>query len=283
MSVPDGYGSHMASVERTRPAAEEPPAFLGLVAHRLRWRLLRELAWSDRAVKELVELVGEPQNLVSYHLRLLREAGLVTARRSSADGRDTYYAIDLVACSDAHRSVGAALHPGLAPPEPPPARNATRRRRRVLFLCTGNSARSQIAEALIEQMSNGSVDAESAGSQPKMLHPNAVRVMQRRGVDISANRTKHLDEFVGQRFDAVITLCDRVRQVCPPFPSAAERIHWSLPDPSLAGSSNRATYPAFERTASELATRLEFRFSEFTSTPTTAPTKAPTRRSARVR
>lgn len=268
----------MVSAELTRRGADDPPAFLGLVAHPLRWRLLRELVRSDRAVKELVQLVDEPQNLVSYHLRLLREAGLVRSHRSSADRRDSYYAIDLEACSDAHRSAGAALHPGLAHPlDSPPPRSATRRPT-VLFLCTGNSARSQIAEALIEQMSNGAVAAESAGSQPKALHRNAVRVMQRRGVDISANRTKHLDEFVGQRFDAVITLCDRVREVCPPFASDPERIHWSTPDPSLAGSSDRATYPAFRRTATELETRIGFRLREFTTTPT----RTPTRRSARV-
>ncbi len=269
----------MASAELTRPGADDPPTFLALVAHPLRWRILRELVRSDRAVKELVQLVDERQNLVSYHLRLLREAGLVTARQSSADGRDTYYAIDLLACSNAHRSAGAALHPGLAPPVESPPAPSPMRRPLVLFLCTGNSARSQIAEALIEQMSNGSVDAESAGSQPKVLHRNAVRVMQHRGVDISANRTKHLDEFIGQRFDAVITLCDRVREVCPPFRFDPERIHWSLPDPSLAGSSDRATYPAFERTARELETRIGFRLREFTTTPTSTAT----RRSARVR
>lgn len=274
---------YVTSHESAGPGADGPPAFLALAAHPVRWRLLRELVRSDRAVKELVALVDEPQSLVSYHLRLLREAGLVTARRSSADGRDTYYAVDLVACRVAHDRAGAALHPALAPPpdssdspaDAPPVGPATRRRR-VLFLCTGNSARSQIAEALIEQLSDGSIDAESAGSQPKALHRNAVRVMKRRGVDISANRTKHLDEFVGERFDAVITLCDRVREVCPPFPSAREQIHWSLPDPTRAGSADRATYPAFERTAAELETRIGFRLRQFAIEP------VPMRRSARV-
>ena len=123
------------------------------------------------------------------------------------------------------------------------------RRRRVLFLCTGNSARSQIAEALLEQMSAGAIEARSAGSHPKPLHPNAVRVLRTRGIDISANRTKHLDEFTSERFDEVITLCDRVREVCPEFPSHPDLVHWSIPDPALEGSTNRASYPAFERTA----------------------------------
>ena len=88
-----------------------------------------------------------------------------------------------------------------------------------------------MAEALLVQMSDGSVDARSAGSRPKPLHPNAVQVMRRRGIDIGANRTKHVDELLGQRFDVVITLCDRVREVCPEFPSHPELVHWSVPDP----------------------------------------------------
>jgi protein-tyrosine-phosphatase len=125
-------------------------------------------------------------------------------------------------------------------------------------LCTGNSARSQIAEALLEHMSDGTVEAVSAGSNPKPLHPNAVRVMRKRGIDISTNRTKHLDEFLAQRFDRVITLCDRVREVCPEFPAQPQLVHWSVPDPALEGSTTRASYPAFERTAAELETRISF-------------------------
>jgi protein-tyrosine-phosphatase len=84
----------------------------------------------------------------------------------------------------------------------------------------------------------------SAGSHPKVLHPNAVRVMGKHGIDISAHQTKHLDEFATTRFDLVITLCDRVREVCPEFPSHPERVHWSIPDPALEGATNRASYPA---------------------------------------
>jgi ArsR family transcriptional regulator, arsenate/arsenite/antimonite-responsive transcriptional repressor / arsenate reductase (thioredoxin) len=250
---------------------DEPPAFVRLASHPVRWRLLRELVRSDRAVKELVALVGEPQNLVSYHLRLLRDGGLVTAHRSSADRRDSYYAIDLDACRAALQTAGAALHPALAPwPEPArstPHRRASRRPR-VLFLCTGNSARSQIAEALLERMSGGAVDADSAGSHPKPLHPNAVTVLRKRGVDIGSNRSKHVDEFVGHRFDTVITLCDRIREVCPPFRFEPDRVHWSVPDPSLEGPTDRATYPAFERTADELERRIGFRLHLLTNQPT---------------
>ena len=228
------------------PAADDPPVFVRLAAHPVRWRLLRELVRSDRAVRELTTLIDEPQSLVSYHLRLLRDGGLVSARRSAADGRDSYYVIELTACREALQAAGGSLHPALRFAPAPLARRhppRSRRRTRVLFLCTGNSARSQMAEALAEQMSAGVIEAASAGSHPKQLHPNAVRVLRKRGIDISANRTKHLDEFVSQRFDTVITLCDRVREVCPEFPSQPELVHWSVPDPTLEGASDRRLIP----------------------------------------
>ena len=87
-------------------------------------------------------------------------------------------------------------------------------------------------------------------------------------MDISAGRTKHLDEFRAQRFDTVITLCDRVREVCPEFPSRPELVHWSVPDPSLEGVDDRASYPAFQRTAAELETRISFRLPLLTHTTT---------------
>jgi protein-tyrosine-phosphatase/DNA-binding transcriptional ArsR family regulator len=258
-------------------AAGDPPPFVRLTSHPVRWRLLQELVRSDRAVSELTALVDEPQSLVSYHLRQLRDGGLVSARRSSADRRDSYYTVDLVACRQAFQAAGGALHPALrvaewCPFDPLGERSG--RRRRVLFLCTGNSARSQIAEALIEQMSAGAIEARSAGSDPQPLHPNAVRVLQTRGIDISRNRTKHLDEFISERFDEVITLCDRVREVCPTFSSRPDLVHWSIPNPALEGSTNRASYPAFVRTADELTTRLSFRLHLSTMTPTRRSTHA---------
>lgn len=245
---------------RSRPT-DDAPRFLRLVAHPFRWRLLRELVHSDRAVWELTQLLGERQSLVSYHLGQLRRGGLVRARRSSADRRDSYYAVDLARCGEQLQAAGGALHPALwlvPKPSTPRSLGRSRRRPRILFLCTGNSARSQIAEALLERVSEGTIEAASAGSNPKPLHAHAVRVMKRRGIDISTNRTKHLDEFLSQRFDVVITLCDRVREICPEFPSHPDLVHWSVPDPALEGPSDRATLPAFERTAAELETRIEF-------------------------
>jgi protein-tyrosine-phosphatase/DNA-binding transcriptional ArsR family regulator len=255
---------------------DDPPRFVQLVANPLRWRLLRELIRSDRAVWELTERLDAPQNLISYHLRQLRDGGLVQARRSAADGRDTYYAIDLASCEQQLRAAGGALHPALIPTGAPPTPSkAGAGRRRVLFLCTGNSARSQMAEALLEDMSERGVETASAGSHPKPLHPNAIRVMRTRGIDISGNRTKGIDEFVSRRFDLVITLCDRVREVCPEFPSHPTLVHWSMPDPAQAGPTDRASYPAFERTAAELDTRIRFLVPLLTQRSTSTKTRRP--------
>jgi protein-tyrosine-phosphatase/DNA-binding transcriptional ArsR family regulator len=236
-------------------AESTPPPFLRLAGHPLRWRLLSELARSDRRVGELCALAGRPQSLVSYHLRRLRDGGLVSLRRSAADGRDTYYVLDLTRCGELLAGAGAALHPGLAQSAPAEAGVAAAR---VLFLCTGNSARSQMAEALCDQLSDGVVSAVSAGSHPKPLHRNAVRVMRTRHLDLAGRRSKPLSEFAGSRFDHVISLCDRVREVCPEFPGAPELIHWSIPDPAREPGDDDATLPAFERTAAELETRIGF-------------------------
>jgi ArsR family transcriptional regulator, arsenate/arsenite/antimonite-responsive transcriptional repressor / arsenate reductase (thioredoxin) len=247
-----------------------PPGFLRLAGHPLRWRLLSELARSDRRVGELCALAGRRQSLVSYHLRQLRDGGLVSMRRSAADGRDTYYVLNLARCGELLSSAGVSLHPALAStPRPRAAREPGSTPARVLFLCTGNSARSPIAEALAAQLSGGAVSAASAGSHPKPLHTNAVRVMSERGVDLAGRRSKHLSEFAAQRFDYVISLCDRMREVCPEFAGGPELIHWSIPDPGRKPGSDEQTLPAFERTATELCTRIGFLIEaiEQTTTP----------------
>ena len=179
------------------------PLLLRMTAHPLRWALLTELASSDRRVRELVAAVGEPQNLVSYHLRLLRSAGLVVARRSSFDGRDSYYHLDLARCATAFGDAATALHPALAPGE-----RGWPRGRSVLFLCTGNSARSPMAEALLRRRSGGQVDVASAGSRPKpALHPNTVRVLRKDyGIDLETPAAA----VAGRRRRAALRLRDHV-------------------------------------------------------------------------
>ena len=124
---------------------------------------------------------------------------------------------------------------------------------RVLFLCTGNSARSQMAEALLRRAAPRT-PVFSAGSHPKPVHPHAVAVMAERGIDLSGRRSKHVDEFSGHRFGHVVTLCDRVRQIRPTFAGDPEVVHWSIPDPARQPDG----YPAFARTADELGVRIRF-------------------------
>ncbi len=142
-----------------------------------------------------------------------------------------------------------------------------RARLRLLFLCTGNSARSQIAEALVEHQSAGTVEARSAGSHPKALHPNAVRVMAAREIDIAGRSTKSFTRFTRSRFDRVITLCDKVREVCPEFPGAPTDAHWSIADPASAGDNDEATYPAFQHVADEIESRVALLLADLTTRP----------------
>lgn len=237
-----------------------PPPLLGLAAHPVRWQLLSELAFSDRCVQELSEAIGRPQNLVSYHLRLLRGSGLISARPSSADRRDSYHRLHLDRYAELLAGAAPALHPALelVLAEPRMPRGRQERPVRVLFLCTGNSARSQMAEAVLNGMPGRLAQARSAGSQPKPIHPNTLRAMREHAFDLSSCRAKHMSEFYGERFDLVVTLCDRVREVCPQFPGDPSRIHWSVADPGEAGGSAEESYPAFERTAAEIADRVAF-------------------------
>jgi protein-tyrosine-phosphatase len=237
-------------------ATTQPPDILGLLSDPLRWHLVGELGRSDRRVGELVQLVGKPQNLISYHLAELRRAGIVSSRRSSADGRDVYYRAELFRCRDLLGDAGLALHPGLSLSATEREGAPRRARPRLLFLCTGNSARSQIAEALVQHRSAGNVEARSAGSNPKPLHPNAVRVMAERGLDIAGRPTKSLTRFTRNRFDRVITLCDKVREICPEFRGAPITAHWSIADPAIAGSTDNATYAAFQQVADEIEGRV---------------------------
>lgn len=242
-------------------ASGSVPPVVRLLADPVRWQLARALARGDQRVRELVTATGQPQNLVSYHLRQLRDGGLVTARRSSFDARDTYYSLDLVGCSQALAAARSALHPALG--EVQGAGHGRGRvtgtgRWRVLFVCTGNSSRSPMAEALLRLRAGGRVRAASAGIGPKPVHADAAAVMQDRyGIDISRHRPTSVGTVVGERFDYVISLCDRAREACPEFPSRPVRIHWSLPDPAAA-EGGVAGYPAFEHTAAELDTRIGF-------------------------
>lgn len=106
--------------------------------------------------------------------------------------------------------------------------------RRVLFLCTHNSARSQMAEGLLRHLAGDRFDAYSAGTEATVVRPLAIRAMAELGIDISGHESKTLDRYLGEPFDAVVTVCDQAAEACPVFPGAKERLHWSFPDPSKA-------------------------------------------------
>lgn len=125
---------------------------------------------------------------------------------------------------------------------------------RVLFLCTGNSARSQMAEGLLRNKAGDRFDVFSAGTRPVGLNPNAVKALSEVGIDISGNRSKSVDEFAGQQFDYVFTVCDNARESCPIFPGGGERIHHSFEDPAAVPADQQL--PAFRKVRDQISNWL---------------------------
>ena len=129
---------------------------------------------------------------------------------------------------------------------------------KVLFLCTGNQARSQMAEALLKERDSDSFEVTSAGSKPKpAVHPLAVRALAELGIDISGVVPKDVADFTDVPFDYVITLCDNARDVCPVFPGEGERIHWSIPDPAAASGTDEEMLAAFRSARDDLSSRID--------------------------
>ena len=128
---------------------------------------------------------------------------------------------------------------------------------RILVLCTGNSARSQMGEALFRHEGGGAVEVVSAGTKPSHARPEAVAVMGEIGIDISGQRSKSVDEFAGQKFDVIVTVCDNARDACPVFPGAAERVHWSFEDPAAAQGSDAERLATFRNVRDQIQTRVK--------------------------
>ncbi len=224
---------------------------LKLLADDTRWRLILALRRSDYQVGELVDLLGLSQNLISYHLGVLRQAGLVQMHRSDADARVSYYGLDVAALQQIYRQLGMGLQlPGMWPLDALPALT-------VLFLCTANSARSQMAEAWLRLLSGGRLTVRSAGTQPHALHPLAQQVMAELGVDIGYQQAKGFDALGDLRPDVVITVCDLAREQCPHWPSVATLLHWSIPDPVLVQGSTATQLEAFRTARDQLRLRVE--------------------------
>lgn len=129
-------------------------------------------------------------------------------------------------------------------------------RKRVLILCTGNSARSQMAEGLLRHDGGDVFKVKSAGTEPSHVRPQAIEAMREIGIDISIHRSKSVDEFVGQEFDTVITVCDNANERCPVFPGKVERVHWSFEDPAAAEGDEAARLAVFRRVRDEIREHL---------------------------
>ena len=129
-------------------------------------------------------------------------------------------------------------------------------RRRVLFVCTHNSARSQMAEGMLRSWNSGDFEVHSAGTEVSTVRSEAIAVMSEIGIDISGHRSKSVDEFLGDRFDWVITVCDQARQNCPVFPGVEQTAHWSVEDPSEATGDEEQRLEAFRRARDDLRNRI---------------------------
>jgi arsenate reductase len=143
-------------------------------------------------------------------------------------------------------------------------------RPRVLFVCTHNSARSQMAEGFLRAWAGDRFEAASAGTEATRVHPLAVEAMRDVGIDISGHESKTLDRYLGDPFDLVITVCDQAREACPVFPGARRTDHWSIDDPSAATRSERARRAAFVRARDDVAARVRALIDSRLGAPTEA-------------
>ncbi|MDX1984334.1 MAG: arsenate reductase ArsC [Bryobacteraceae bacterium] len=130
-------------------------------------------------------------------------------------------------------------------------------RQRVLILCTGNSARSQMAEGLLRSLAGDRFEVFSAGTRPGSVRPEAIAAMRDLGIDISSHRSKPVDEFLETGFDYVITVCDNAKESCPVFPGNGRRIHWSFDDPAKATGDEQARLAVFRKIRDQIAGRLK--------------------------
>ncbi len=127
----------------------------------------------------------------------------------------------------------------------------------VLILCTGNSARSQMAEGLLRHEAGGRFDVHSAGTHPATVRPEAITVMGELGIDLSSHRSKSVNEFTGREFDYVITVCDAADKACPVFPGKTRRLHWPFPDPAAVQGSEEERHAAFRAVRDQIRDRLK--------------------------
>ncbi|MFQ6675484.1 MAG: arsenate reductase ArsC [Fidelibacterota bacterium] len=131
------------------------------------------------------------------------------------------------------------------------------RRKKVLFVCTGNSCRSQMAEGLLRHLAPERFDVFSAGTHPTRVHPMSIRVMKEWGIDISHHTANHVDEYLDRNVDIVITVCDNARETCPVFPGDVEQIHWNIPDPFAGWSEDDRFVERYRSTRNLIRNHVE--------------------------
>ncbi|MBC8163808.1 MAG: protein tyrosine phosphatase [Roseiflexaceae bacterium] len=238
------------------PLSLAPLATITLLANGLRWNILKTLAQSDMPLGALSDALGFPPDVLRAALVPLREAGLILERQSDTGADEIFLRTDLQRLRDLYMTAGADMHPAVVDAtidlEPP-----SEQRPRILFLCTRNSARSQIAEALLRTLSKGTIDVMSAGAQPGDVHPMTKQVLAPY-TDVEQLRAKPVSTFTGQAFDYVITVCDKAREVCPTFPGATQMLHWSTPDPVAVEGTIATKQRAFNATITELTNRIRY-------------------------
>jgi ArsR family transcriptional regulator, arsenate/arsenite/antimonite-responsive transcriptional repressor / arsenate reductase (thioredoxin) len=232
--------------------------FFKALADETRLQIVRMLLPTDLRAGEIRERIGLPANAVSYHLKHLRAAGLLRDHRSSLDARDIYYSVDLEQLYALYDQAGDALRPEDKPDGAPEGGGMyLDRPLRVIFLCTHNSARSQLAEGILRQMGGDLVEVFSAGSSPREVHPETIELLREWNINTREHSAKQLSHFIGQDFDYIITVCDRVREECPTFPGDPVQMHWSLPDP-LAVDDAAERDKVFRAVGHELRTRIQY-------------------------
>lgn len=239
--------------------AVAPTELFSALSDETRLRILCLLSRGELCVCDLMQLLSAPQSTLSRHLGRLRRAGLVTNRR---DGKWVHYTLadktipnELVSLIGSFNQISpydvddkrlkAHLKEqkdrlALQKPESVPVI-------RVLVLCTGNSCRSQIAEGFLRYYGGKNIEVRSAGIDRHGVNPSAVRVMSEIGIDISAHTSNNLSEYLSDRFDYVITVCDNAAKRCPVFPSYTIRLHWPFDDPAIASGSSEDIIAEFRR------------------------------------
>lgn len=236
----------------------------------------------------IVERLGLTPNLVSHHLKVLRESGLVDIERDPADRRWIYHVPDIQQLTEIQFQLTHFLHPariqaradecgpsqGALPYNPPDYLLAEKEypvainKAKIIFLCTGNSARSQMAEAFMKKYGNDVFEAHSAGLEPKGINPYTTRVMDEAGIDISEQQSKGVRQYLGHvNFGCVATVCNHAEDNCPTvFLTQGKHLHWSFEDPAAFEGTEEETLAKFRQIRDQIEARIKDFLNEYRAT-----------------